>query len=197
MPAIFNNSILRLDIFYVAFAIWCIPELIGFFTQRPGPDAQVHNRGSRIILMGLMWVGIFSAFWSASRMRSAEIAFARLPIFWIGIALMLAGTAFRWYAIRTLGAYFTRDVATRPDQQVIQNGPYRLIRHPSYTGGLMALLGTGLALGNWIGLATIVLLPLSAYLYRMGIEERALVEAIGQPYRDYMSRTRRLIPFVY
>ena len=197
MQSAFAGSTLRLDIFYVAFAIWCIPELIGFFTQRPGPDAQVHNRASRVILMGLMWVGIFGAFWSAGHLRSAEIGFARLPIYWSGIALILAGTAFRWYAIRTLGIYFTRDVATRPDQQVVQNGPYRLIRHPSYTGGLMALLGIGLALGNWIGLALIVLLPLAAYLYRMGIEERVLVEALGQPYRDYMSRTRRLIPFVY
>ena len=184
-------------VFYAAFIIWCVPELIGFFTQRPAADAQKRDRGSRFIGVGSIWVGIVGALWCSEHLLGASIPWVRLPIFWIGCALLVIGTLFRWYSIRILGQYFTRDVAVRPGQQVIQSGPYRLIRHPSYAGGMLSMLGLGLALGNWIGLALLVILPLAGYLYRMGVEEQALLDVIGEPYRDYMRRTRRLIPFVY
>lgn len=80
---------------------------------------------------------------------------------------------------------------------MVQSGPYRLIRHPSYLGGLISMLGLGLALGSWAAVALVVGLPLAGYLYRMQVEEQALVEGIGEPYREYMRHTKRLIPFVY
>src|ERR1700736_5054708 len=83
---------------------------------------------------------------------AAAIQRHRVVIFFIGIAFMWTGIAFRYYAMRVLGRYFTFDVATVAGQNVIEAGPYRYIRHPSYTGGIVTILGLGIALGNWAGL---------------------------------------------
>jgi len=96
-----------------------------------------------------------------------------------------------------LGRFFTYDVAVQPGQTVVEAGPYRYIRHPSYTGGLITLAGVGLALGNWAGLLLLLACMGVAYAYRIFVEEAALVAALGQPYRDYMQRTKRLVPFLF
>ena len=78
----------------------------------------------------------------------------------------------------------------------MDNGPYKLIRHPSYTGGLLILIGLGLALQSW-GAVLITLLILSlAYGYRIHVEEKLLVTELGDEYIDYMKRTKRLIPYI-
>ena len=107
----------------------------------------------------------------------------------------MAGIALRWYAVLTLGRFFTTRVMTAKDQTVVQKGPYRLIRHPSYTGALLTVLGVLLCQTNWISLACFAL-ALPGFGYRISVEERALVTALGQPYLDYMRRTKRLVPFV-
>lgn len=110
---------------------------------------------------------------------------------------MLAGTVLRWYAIHVLGRYFTREVAVQPDHTIIRSGPYRYIRHPSYSGALLTMLGLGLAMTNWAGLAALMACALSGYSYRVMVEEHALRENIGAPYVDYMRYTRRFIPFLF
>jgi protein-S-isoprenylcysteine O-methyltransferase Ste14 len=80
---------------------------------------------------------------------------------------------------------------------VVESGPYRLIRHPSYTGALLALFGIALALTNWASLAAIILGNAVGFGYRVMVEERALSCALGQSYSVYMRRTRRLIPFIF
>jgi len=109
---------------------------------------------------------------------------------------MLAGVAFRWWAIATLGKFFTFDVAIQSSQKVVDSGPYRYIRHPSYTGALMTQAGIGLALGNWAGLLALMVCMAIAYSYRITVEERTLLAAVGEPYKQYMQRTRRIIPFL-
>lgn len=107
---------------------------------------------------------------------------------------MVAGMILRWYCIFILGKFFTFDVAIQGGQTLIEKGPYRYIRHPSYTGALLTLLGFGLALGNWAGLIVLLSCMGFAYAYRIPLEEAALVKALGEPYRRYMSRTWRLVP---
>ncbi len=116
--------------------------------------------------------------------------------FGVGICCILAGTALRWYAVATLGRYFTVNVATEPSQPVIDAGPYRRVRHPAYAAMLLALLGIALALGNWPGLLVMVILPASGFAYRIGVEEAALLSTLGDAYHRYMRRTWRLIPYV-
>ena len=101
--------------------------------------------------------------------------------FWLGIGLMLAGVTFRWYAIRYLCRYYSPLVAVQTDHQVVQSEPYRWIRHPAYTGGLITLLGYGLVLNLWVSLITIFAISLLGIWYRVQVEEYTLVDILGQP----------------
>lgn len=126
---------------------------------------------------------------------AAGIQWHRHLVFFAGLATMAAGYVFRLYAIRVLGRFFTVVVATRSDHRVVDDGPYRYIRHPSYTGTLITFAGMCLALTNWLAFASIIL-PLAGYTYRIAVEEAALQEALGEEYRAYMRRTKRLIPYI-
>jgi protein-S-isoprenylcysteine O-methyltransferase Ste14 len=141
-------------------------------------------------------VGVTLALAAAWFVPSAAMQTGALIAYVGGIGSLLTGTLLRRHCFRMLGASFTFDVRVVAHQRVIERGAYRLLRHPSYTGGLLMQGGIGLSLGNWASLV-IALVPLSlAYAYRISIEERALVQTLGEPYTDYMKRTYRLIPFV-
>ena len=111
--------------------------------------------------------------------------------------MFIGALALRWYAIVYLGRYFTVNVAIARDHRVIDSGPYRYVRHPSYTGALAAFLGLGLLLNNAAALLMIIVPPLLVFLRRIRIEEAALLAGLGDNYRAYMQRTRRLIPGLY
>jgi len=110
---------------------------------------------------------------------------------------MLAGMALRFYAMWVLGRSFTYYVAFQAGQTIVEAGPYRYIRHPSYAGALITLVGLGLALGNWASLLVLLACMASGYAYRISVEESALVAVLGDPYKQYMRRTRRLVPFLF
>jgi protein-S-isoprenylcysteine O-methyltransferase len=111
--------------------------------------------------------------------------------------LFALGVLLRFYSIIYLGRFFTPTVAISADHRLIDSGPYRFIRHPTYTGFLMILVGLGLSFAN-IGSLLIIFVPVFAcILWRIRIEEQALVEAFGEQYRSYMHRTKRLLPFIY
>jgi protein-S-isoprenylcysteine O-methyltransferase len=127
----------------------------------------------------------------------AAISWKRTSLFFVGICLMLLGIALRWYSAATLGKYFTFDVAIQTEQILVEAGPYRYIRHPSYSGALLTLLGFGLALGNWVGLVAALSSLGLAYAYRIPVEEAALAAALGEAYKQYVRRTWRLVPFLF
>lgn len=119
-------------------------------------------------------------------------------IFWTGIGVMFAGLWFRQWAIRELGRAFSIVVTVHEEQQLVRTGPYRILRHPTYTGALIWFLGVGLTFGNLPGLAAAVGFPLLiGYRRRIRIEEAVLQAAWGDAYREYMRRTYRLVPFVW
>lgn len=197
MQALVVTSHWHLMMLYAAMAVCYAPEWIGTFFQNPERGARRRDRGSYAVLMIAIFVGIFLAFSCSYGIPDATIASWQPAWFWAGIALMLAGTAFRWYAIKVLGKFFTRSVATRAGQTVVQHGPYRLIRHPSYTGALVSFLGLGLAMTNGLSVAVMVLASGAGYLWRVHVEEQALCADLGQPYREYMRRTQRFVPYVW
>jgi protein-S-isoprenylcysteine O-methyltransferase Ste14 len=141
---------------------------------------------------GVILACALAAIWTA-----AAISWFRPQLTVAGAIVILLGAALRWWAILTLGRYFTFEVAVRSTQSVVQSGPYRFVRHPSYTGILIMLLGVGIALTNWASIVVMLAGGLIGLLYRVAVEERALVEALGQPYVDYMRHSKRFIPFVY
>lgn len=197
LPLIYTDSVAA-AIFLAACLIWLVPEVIGTRTaSRSRKEATIQDRGSMVVLIGLQWVGLALSFWLAKRFPDAAIPWQRTLLFGIGVILLFLGVTLRWYAIWTLGRYFTRDVAVSADQSVVQRGPYRWIRHPAYSGTFVTMLGVGLTLTNWASLVALMACVLAGYLYRVYVEERALVESIGQPYAEYMRRTKRFIPHVF
>jgi protein-S-isoprenylcysteine O-methyltransferase Ste14 len=117
--------------------------------------------------------------------------------FVVGFTILLAGFLLRAWAILTLGRFFTPSVQIQSGQRVVESGPYRYVRHPSYTGMLVALIGLGIALDDWLSLLVLSLLPLTGILVRIRYEESVLLAALGDDYRDYASRTSRLVPGVW
>ena len=118
-------------------------------------------------------------------------------VVWGGIVLIICGALLRRACWAALGESFTGVVQVKPDQAVVQRGPYRLVRHPSYTAAFLMFGGLGLALDSWISLGVLLLVHVYLYGKRVAAEEAALVTTLGDTYRDYMSRTKRYIPFVY
>jgi protein-S-isoprenylcysteine O-methyltransferase Ste14 len=100
-------------------------------------------------------------------------------------------------AIITLGRFFTATVTIHSDHRVIRTGLYRRIRHPSYTGLLLAFLGLAIAFSNWLSLIVIFVPITLAILYRIHVEESAMMEGLGQEYADYRRSSKRLVPGVY
>lgn len=154
------------------------------------------DRGSKRVVEALTAAATFVAFFAAYYFHEAAITAARLPLYLTGVALIVAGGLLRRHSFRMLGDSFTFGVRVSPGQRVVDHGAYRYIRHPSYTAGLLAFAGVGLALGNWISMTVPVPLLLLGYVYRIQVEEQALVAGLGPTYADYMRRTKRLIPFV-
>jgi protein-S-isoprenylcysteine O-methyltransferase len=183
--------------FWGAFALWIVPEVIASRVKRSADSSRARDQSSLGLIVVLWWTGIVMDFLLSFLVPQAAIPWERAWIFLAGICLMLAGIALRWYSVRVLGKYFTFDVAIHSGQTLIEAGPYRCIRHPSYTGALLTLLGFGLALGNWAGLAAGLFCLGSAYAYRIPVEEAALATALGEPYKQYVSRTWRLVPFLF
>lgn len=131
---------------------------------------------------------------------SAEAFALPGPRWWpplAGLGVLAAGIALRIWSVRTLGRFFRYTIVVDSDHRVVEDGPYRLIRHPSYTGLLLATLGLGIALGNWLAIAACLLPPLVGFSIRLLHEEQVLAAQLGDPYRSYMRRTRRLIPGVW
>ena len=197
MPPVFVANHVYALILYAAYLVWLLPEVISSFTDTAGKTLKVNDRASGAVLFASIWLAVFTGYLFAFLVRAAAFEWQRPGLFFAGIALMLSGVAFRWYSIRVLGPYFTRQVAVQPGQTVVQHGPYRWIRHPSYSGALLTLLGLGLVFTNWLSLLGVVAVALLGYSYRVRVEEQTLVQELGEPYRAYVRRTKRFIPFLY
>ena len=121
---------------------------------------------------------------------SPDVAWAGLVVFWCGIAL-------RFWSFRSLGRYFTFTVQTSVDQPVITSGPYRFVRHPSYAAVLLMVMGVGLFLGSWWSFAWLTASVFCGFLFRIRVEERALLLQLGERYVAYAADHKRLVPFIW
>ena len=188
---------IRPDTLFLAMtAIWVASEFwIG--RKRAHDGGKAHDRGSLQLLHVAIWGSILIAVWLSRKGIGRFDESLLMPLFWTGCMLMVAGMLFRWWAVRALAGYFTVDVAIRDDHQLIRSGPYRLLRHPSYTGSLATFYGFALALGSVWSLAMIVVVVTAAFLWRIRVEERALVSAFPRDYPAYARETKRLIPFLW
>jgi len=176
--------------------LWAGSELMLTLLKRSKSNAASKDRHS----LKLIWLvntlastlGVIAAY----RLPECRVTWPKTDIE-IGCCLFAFGVVLRWYSIIYLGRFFTTNVAIANDHRLIDTGPYRFIRHPSYTGGLLTVLGLSLTFQNWAPLLIIFVPSCAVQLWRIHIEEEALRGGLGDPYRSYMQRTKRLIPFLY
>jgi protein-S-isoprenylcysteine O-methyltransferase len=166
------------------------------YLKRSRDDSVDADRNSLRFLWVVILLSVTAGVLASYQFPGARIGGA-VPLLSVGCVLFVFGLALRWYSIWYLGRFFTVTVAIHSRHEIIDTGPYRRIRHPSYAGALLAFLGLALSVGNWLSLALIVLPVTMAFRRRIRIEERALSNALGRPYTTYMQRTKRLIPGVY
>ena len=160
-------------------------------------EAGSRDAGSLQVILFGTGLASFAAFplaWVAALRVPHAFEFAA---FVVGVSLLFGGSLLRRHCWRVLGAYFTGDVVAAANQPVIDRGAYAFVRHPSYTAGTLMNVGIGLALGSWGSVILLAVSSVAVYIYRMRIEERVLLEMIGEPYREYMATRKRLIPYVY
>ena len=185
-------SILR-NVAIAVFLVWMLVDSLLVFRHKTG-EAENRDRFSlKLLMIGSMlalWISIGLAFSAIASMHSAALQATGLVVMGIGILV-------RSTAIAQLGRFHTPNVAVRNDHQLKVTGLYRLVRHPSYFGALLAYFGFGLALGNWLSVVVIMGITPCLYLYRIHEEDAAMLAAFGDAYRAYCVRTRRLIPWLY
>lgn len=138
----------------------------------------------------IVWGSIFISFLA----RALHMGVFENNLQYLGLGLTGLGIAFREWAVLSLGRFFTVTVTIEADHSLVQRGPYRWLRHPAYTGSILSLVGFPLALGTWAGGVLVLVLSLVGFLYRVRIEEQALLDALGDEYRDYMEHTWRFFP---
>jgi protein-S-isoprenylcysteine O-methyltransferase len=177
-------------------AIYGLSELYLAVTRRSRTLAVSRDRRSLILLWSVIIVSLWFGIQMVWLFPGAAVPYVR-GFYLFGFTLFLGGLALRWYSIGYLGRYFTVDVSISTEHMLIDSGPYRYVRHPAYAGALLAFIGLGFCFGNWLSILFLTVPIMAAFLWRIRIEERALIDALGENYRSYMQRTKRLIPQVY
>lgn len=177
----------------IGFAVSEVSIRLRSATRRGGSRA---DRGSLFAVLAGLGGGAGVAVVCAADVSGATIGGGWAP-FVCGLVLMWLGIALRQWAVWTLGRFFTVVVRVTDDQTVVDRGPYRWVRHPSYTGLLLTLVGLGVALGSWLSVLALLVLPMLGLVVRIRVEERALLSALGEPYRAYAEHRRRLVPGVW
>jgi protein-S-isoprenylcysteine O-methyltransferase Ste14 len=183
-------------IFYSVYSVWFMSELVlGRLRRSRTSDKRNVDKNTLLILWIVIIIAMFVSMVIAMNSRF-PIADDGL-INYLGLGIIIGGMTLRFMAVRQLGRYFTVDVSIRPDHQIMTQGLYKYVRHPSYSGALISFIGYGISLNNYVSLAAVFLPVLISFLYRMRVEEKALVNQFGQAYADYKTTTKRLIPLLY
>jgi protein-S-isoprenylcysteine O-methyltransferase len=184
---------IALDLILVA---WIGTE-IWIRSSRPPHTAAPQDGDTRSWIRFGYLFGVLGGVVLADQGVGPVIAHHNVALFAVGVTMAFVGVALRLWAVHTLGRFFQLVLVVQSEHHVVSNGPYRLIRHPSYAGPVLGCLGLGLALDRWVSLALCFVLPTAAFIHRIFIEEKVLLDGLGAEYEHYRQKTKRLVPFVW
>ena len=187
----FPNEFMAI-LFSFIFIIFLIIEL-RIFTKQRLSSRNKYDKGSLLFILIGVFIPLIIVF------ILAYLRIGRLPtlVSYIGLVFVILGFVLRQRSIIVLGEFFTLVISIQKNQKLIQDGPYKYIRHPSYTGLFLEIVGVGLFLSNWLAIIIILILLFPSLIYRISIEEKVLVKEFGNEYTSYQKRTKKLIPFIY
>ena len=180
--------------FLVSIFCWFAFEvglLIRDLVRRQGRPSR--DRGTRLLVSLSLIVAIVLG-WGLRGLVPALSAPAPSVFAVAGLVVIWTGLAVRVWAVFALGAWFSTLLQVDEGQTIVTRGPYRWVRHPSYTGLLLIAVGFGLGAGNWLSLLTGAVVPWLGLVPRIAVEEAELIRVLGEPYRAYQARTHRLVP---
>jgi protein-S-isoprenylcysteine O-methyltransferase Ste14 len=193
LAVLLSHSQTQLDgLFGLAWGVWCMSWLVASFWRsraihRPSLGEQAPYRlltvAGAILLIG-QWPAINVQLWK----RPQEAG-------WPLLAVTVAGFLFTWWARIHLGALWSGHVTRKADHRVVDSGPYRVVRHPIYTGLTFAVFATAFYRGTLLALIGAAILTLSFYV-KARLEERFLRQQLGPAYDAYAQRVGMLLPFV-
>jgi len=185
---------LRLLLFNILFVLW-----LGMESSRVKlghSNAQTYGKFSRAFLV-VSFGSILIAAWE----RTAYYPIIKQPLpplsIFIGLTLFMIGVFLRHLSIKQLGKYFVTKVQVTDDHKLVTEGIYRLLRHPSYTGLIFGFLGLILFLQAGLAATLFILIGIPAYIYRIKIEEYALIKTFGEQYESYREKSYALLPLIY
>ena len=183
-------SALAALLFKVVLCAWIFCEIMNSVWSRRNSRATTQDKGSYWIVIIGLWLALFVAF----VLRSFGWGVFGGTLQYVGLVLAIIGIVLREWAVGVLGKHFTVRVQVHEKARLVTDGPYRYIRHPSYTGSLLTYIGIAWAVGSWSGIIFALLVCLAAYEYRIVVEEKALADAFGKEYERYRKRTWKLFP---
>lgn len=182
--------------------IIAVSYLYGFFEvfmnlrQRSKNNATITNdKGSLWLLYGLITAGYALSF-AIGATRIGRM-YGWNTFFAIGMAFFGIGFIIRIYSILTLKQYFTYSVAKVENHKIIETGLYKFIRHPGYLGQFIIFIGISISISNWLSILLMMIPVTLGYLYRIKVEEKFLLDQLGEDYKKYQERTKKIIPMVY
>jgi protein-S-isoprenylcysteine O-methyltransferase Ste14 len=183
-------------LFEIIWITWLLSEI---FLNRLWRSGIANSKELDKNSLNLIWIAIIvsmtlgilcSTYWAAPIVTNNALLY-------LGSALIVIGMILRFTAIRTLGKFFTVNLAIHGNHSLVQHGLYKTIRHPSYTGSLLSFFGFGLSLNNWISLIILFVPILITFLNRINIEEKLMLSQFGPDYEAYKKKSKRLIPGIY
>jgi len=182
--------------------IIAVSYLYGFFEvflnirqRRKSHVTTSSDKGSLWGLYGLITLGYALSF-AIGATKLGRIYYWN-TFFAVGMGLIVTGFLIRIHSILTLKQYFTYSVAKLDNHPLVETGLYQFIRHPGYLGQILIFIGISISLSNWLSILAMTIPVAIGYSYRIKVEERFMLEQLGEDYLNYQERTKRLIPLIY
>jgi len=182
--------------------IIAVSYLYGFFEvflnlrqRRKNNVTASNDKNSLLLLYGLITVGYFLSF-AIGATKLGRIYYWN-TFFAVGMSLVSIGLMIRIHSILTLRQFFTYSVSKVENHEIIETGLYKFIMHPGYLGQIIIFIGISISISNWVSILVMMLSITLAYFYRIKVEERFLLQQLGEKYLNYQNRTKRLIPMIF
>lgn len=184
-------------IFWASYLAFFFVSAWAFARERHAVRGENRDRGSKAVIFAFSFVALALAFAGPYLLPSADTALASAPVFWAAMVLFWSGTILYPWSVLTLGSFFRTSVQLLDGQSLVTRGPYRYLRHPAYTAGILIFSGIGLAIGNWFSFLESFVILLLAYAWRIRVEEQALGERFGAEFEAHRRRTWAVIPLLW